>query len=173
MNIDQFRELISHYGLNPEEALKVIKDIYLAGELPREVCQGDIYSDKIFCNELYKVPRELLEVLKSLRVVNEHVIGTYGAYGRVWSDFKAKRISLEEADKLIKLSGRVWILTLTDIGKRIAIQYLDNLLENSRDLIINIINEYNSQLLGFLRYLSSDKVQYVKVNEYFEEKPYL
>ncbi len=44
MNIDQFRETISNYGFNPEKALEILKDIYLADELPYKVCHGGAYE---------------------------------------------------------------------------------------------------------------------------------
>jgi len=148
MNIDEFRETVSSYGLNPDELLTVVKDVYLASELPILLC------NERDCTKLYGVSDENLELLKLLGVVKEYSKGTYSAGRDLYARRRLAKANVIELSRRALRSGKVFYTYLSSIGEKIAEQYLEILLDTYRDIIRDLFSKYPEAYIGFLRFIS-------------------
>jgi len=154
VDLDTFREMISNYGLDPEKVLNILKDIYLADELPYEVCSGE--PTNIQCTKYYDADKKMLNVLHDLGIISINAKGTYRAASNIWIEYKQGNLPLEYVEIMIKLSGRVWFLSLTNKGCSITKKYLRHYLDNNKEILYKILTIYPKELIGFLSYITED-----------------
>lgn len=151
MDIDEFREEISSYGLNPEELLAIIKDIYLAYELPIKVCFERT------CTILYNISSEDIEILKSLGIINEFAKGTYSAGREFYARARlAGGEPMKISEKALR-SGRVFYIQLSSTGEEIARQYIEILLDMYSSFLKDIFIKYPRAYIGLLGFIGKDK----------------
>ena len=73
---------------------------------------------------------------------------------------------MEEVKKFVDLSGRVWFLSLREEGIRVSREYMNYLINNNRDLIMNIMTNYSKEFIGLLKYIiSNSSVKHLRVKD--------